>query len=79
MYESDTEKEDLLSEFKSFCQLFKQMLQDAVNSEVHKICDVLHFLEIREMSGFFSNLASLYCLYNVLPVSSASLNEVLAD
>jgi len=36
------------------------MLQDAVISEVHKICDVLHFLEIREMSGIFSNLANLY-------------------
>jgi len=60
MYESDTEKEDLLSEFKSFCQLYKQMLQGAVISEFHKICDVLHFLEIREMSGIFSNLANLY-------------------
>src|SRR6218665_2427233 len=31
MHESDTEKEDLadlLSELKSFCQLYKQMLQD---------------------------------------------------
>ena len=28
MYESDTEKEDLLSELKSFCQLYKQMLED---------------------------------------------------
>jgi len=46
------------------------MLQDAV----HKICDVLHFLEIREMSGNFSNLANLsrIGLYNVLSVSSAS-------
>ena len=72
MYESDTEKEDLLSEFKSFCQLYKQMLKDAVISKVHKICDVLHFLEIREMSGIFSNLAKLYRIYNVLTVSSAS-------
>jgi len=29
MYESDTEKEDLLFEFKSVCHLYKQMLQDA--------------------------------------------------
>jgi len=36
------------------------MLQDTVISEVHKICYVLHFLEIREMSGIFSNLANLY-------------------
>src|SRR6218665_3334162 len=28
MYESDTEKEDILSKLKSFCQLYKQMLQD---------------------------------------------------
>ena len=60
MYESDTEKEDSLSEFKSVCQLYKQMQQDAVISEVHEICDVLHFLEIREMSGIFSNLANPY-------------------
>lgn len=72
MYESDTEKEDLLSEFKSFCQLYKQMLKDGLISEVHKICDVLNFLEIGEMSGIFSNLANLYRIYNVLPVSSAS-------
>jgi len=48
------------------------MLQDAVISEVHKICDVWHFLEIREMSLIFSNLANLYRIYNVLLVSSAS-------
>jgi len=35
------------------------MWQDAIISEVHKVCDVLHFLEIREMSGLFSNLANL--------------------
>ena len=53
-----SEKKDLLvlSQFKSFCQLYMQMMQDAVISEVHKICDVLHFLEMREMSGIFSNL-----------------------
>src|SRR6218665_2218867 len=49
-----------------------QMLQDSVISEVHKVCDVLHFLEIREMNGIFSNLAILYRIYNVLPVSSAT-------
>ena len=48
------------------------MLQDAVILEVHKICDVLHFLEIRENSGNFSNLANLYGIHNVLPVSSAT-------
>jgi len=31
----------------------------AVISEVHKICDVLHFSDICEMSGIFS-LANLY-------------------
>jgi len=30
-----------------------QMLQDAFISEVHKICDVLHFVEIREMNRIF--------------------------
>jgi len=49
-----------------------QMLQDAVISEVHKVCDVLHYLEICEMNGIFSNLANLYRIYNVLPVSSAT-------
>jgi len=48
-YESDTEKKDLLSEFKYFWQLYKQMLQ-----EVQEIYDALHFLEIREMSGISS-------------------------
>jgi len=38
------------------------MLQDAVITEVHKICDVLHFLEIREMSEIVANLANLYRL-----------------
>ena len=53
------------------------MLQDAVISEVHKICDVLHILEIREMSRMFSNLANLYRirLYNVLPVNRASAEQ----
>ena len=36
MFEPDTEKEDLLYEFKSLFQLYKQMLQNAVISEVHK-------------------------------------------
>jgi len=72
MYLSDTEEDDLLSEFKFF-QLYKQMLQDAVISEVHKICEVLHFLEIREFrERDFSNLANLYRIYNVLHVSNAS-------
>jgi len=56
-----------------------QMLQDAVISEVHQIYDVLHFLEICEMSGIFSNLASLYIIglhvYNFLPVRSASAEQ----
>ena len=76
MYESDTEKEDLLSEFKCFCQWYKHMLQDAVISEVHKICDVLYFLQFREMSENFSNLANLYrILCDVFPVSSASFER----
>src|SRR6218665_259986 len=76
-----SEKEDLLSKFKSVCQLYKQLLQDAVTSEAHKMCDGLHFLEIREMSRIFENLANLYIIYNVLSVSSSLhlLNEVLAD
>src|SRR6218665_2668545 len=42
--------------------------------------DILHFLEIREMSGIFSILANLYRgLYKVLLVSSELPNEVLAD
>ena len=40
MYESDTETQDLQSKFKSSCQLYNQMLQDIVISEIHKICDV---------------------------------------
>jgi len=48
------------------------MLQDAAISEVNKICDVLQFLEIREMSGNFSNLTNLYGIHNVLPVNSAA-------
>jgi len=57
------------------------MLQDAVISEIHKICDVLHFLEIREMSRIFSNLANLYRgLYITFCLSAVHLlNEVLAD
>ena len=51
MFEPDTEKEDLLSEFKFL---------SVVQAEVHKICDVLQFLEIREMSEIFSNLANRY-------------------
>jgi len=65
-YESDTEKKDLLSDFKYFWQLYKQMLQDAVISEVHEIYDVLHFLEIREMSWISSKLTNFYRIYDVL-------------
>jgi len=39
------------------------MLQDAGISEIHKTCDVLHFLEISDMSGNFSNLANLYRIF----------------
>lgn len=61
MHESDTENlEDLILEFKSFCQLYKEMLKDAVISEVHKICDVLHFIEICEMRRIFIMYANLY-------------------
>ena len=79
MYESDTEKEDLLSEFKSFCQLYKQMLQDDVISEVHKIRDVLHFLEIREMSRIFQSWPT-FIEYRTFCLSEVHLlNKVLAD
>ena len=56
------------------------MVQDAVISEVHKICDVLHFLEIREMSEICSNKPS-QPLYNITFCLSAVhlLNEVVAD
>src|SRR6218665_3889003 len=54
---------------KSLCQLYKQMLQDAVISEIHKISGVLHFLEIIEMRGIFQTLIEAY---NVFPASSAS-------
>jgi len=70
VYESDTGKEDLLSELKSVCQLYKQMLQDAVISEIHKIFDVLHFLEILEMSRIFQTFIEAY--NNVFPASIAS-------
>ena len=70
MYESDTGKEDLLSELKSVCQLYKQMLQDAVISEIRKIFDVLHFLEILEMSWIFQTFIETY--NNVFPASIAS-------
>jgi len=52
IHESDTEKEDLLSKFKSFCQLYKQMLQEAVISEVHKICGFI-FLRNSKKDGIF--------------------------
>ena len=53
MCESDIGKEDLLSELKSLCQLYKQMLQDAVISEIHKISDVLHLLALLKCAEFF--------------------------
>ena len=77
MYESDTGKEDLLSELKSLCQLYKQMLQDAVISEIHKIFDVLHFLEILEMSGIFQTFIEAYITFFLLAVHL--LKEVLAN
>jgi len=40
MPESDTEKEDLLFEFKSFCHFYKQMLEDAA---FHKFIKSLMF------------------------------------
>jgi len=60
MHESNTGKEDLLYELKSLCQLYKQMLQDAVISEIHKIFDVLHFLEILEKCGIFQTFIFYY-------------------
>jgi len=49
-----------------------QMLQDAAISEVHKICDVLHFLEIREWTGFFfKHVQPLYMVrQKVIPWTS---------
>ena len=75
-------REDLPSEFKSVChELQKPMLKNAVISEVHKICDVLHFLEACEMRVIFSNLANLYRIgWTTFCLSAMHLpNEVLAD
>jgi len=54
------------------------MMQYAVISEVHKICDVLHFLEIREMSGIFKPGQPLHNIFLCLSAVHL-LNEVLAD
>jgi len=61
------------------CNLYKQMLQDAINSVVHKICDVLNFLEIREMIRISSNLANLCSIITFCLSAAHLLNEVLAD
>ena len=81
MYESDTEKEDLLASSNLFVSCTsRMMLQDAVISEVHKICDVLH-LPNRNERDLFSNLANFIEYNNVLPVSSrpTSAERSLAD
>src|SRR6218665_633218 len=52
-------------------------MQDAVISEIHEIFDVLHFLEILEMSGIFQTLYR--GLYNVFPASSASASSASAE
>src|SRR6218665_2428075 len=54
-------------------------MQDAVISEIHKIFDVLHFLEILEMSGIFQTLSLYRGLYNVFPASSASASSASAE
>jgi len=55
------------------------MLQDVIISEVHKICDVLHFLEILEMSGIFQTWPT-FIEYITFCLSAVHLlNEVLAD
>jgi len=55
------------------------MLQDAVISEVHKISDVLHFLEIREMRGIFKTWP-IFIDYITFCLSAMHLlKEVLAD
>ena len=53
------------------------MLQDAVISEIHKIFDVLHFLEMLEMSGIFQTFIEAYITFFLLAVHL--LKEVLAD
>src|SRR6218665_1890992 len=53
-------------------------MQDAVISEIHNLMfDVLHFLEILEMSGIFQTLYR--GLYNVFPASSASASSASAE
>src|SRR6218665_2631701 len=79
MYESDTEKEDLLSKLKSFCQLFQADAARSVISDVHIICNVEHFLRNlrneRNVSKLanernVSKLANIYRIYSVLPASA---------
>ena len=83
MHESDTEKWDVLSEFKSFCHLYKQKLQDVGISEFHKICDVLHFSEIREIGGIcFKPGQPLYDIGLIITFCLSTvhlLNDVLAN
>src|ERR1044072_1665010 len=59
MYESDLDKENLFSEFKSFSSLYKQSISDSVISELHKIGNLLEFIETNDMSSVFPNLKQL--------------------
>jgi len=59
------------------------MLQDAVISEAHKICDVLHLPNRNSLNerDLFSNLANFieYITFCLSAVGLHLLNEVLAD
>ena len=62
-----------------FVSCTSRCCENDVISEVHKIHDVLHFLEIREMSGIFQSWP-IFIEYKTFCLSEVHLlNKVLAD
>ena len=66
-------KTEIVQEFHSFKDMFKEIMSSKTNSSVEKLTinNVLKFMRANDMCSIYPNLSTLYHIFLTLPISSA--------
>ena len=66
-------KTEIVQEFHSFKDMFKEIMSSKTNSSVEKLTinNVLKFMRANDMCSIYPNLSTLYHIFLTLPLSSA--------
>ena len=66
-------KTEIVQEFHSFKDMFKEIMSSKTNSSVEKLTinNVFKFMRANDMCSIYPNLSTLYHIFLTLPISSA--------